>query len=46
VPSWRVAHVVYECRSLLQVNTNARLKLDNRSTNEAAHRAGRLCLNH
>ena len=46
VPSWRVAHVVYECRSLLQVNTNARLELDNRSTNEATHHAGRLCLNH
>ena len=44
--SWRVFHVIYECRSLLQANTRARLKFNSRLTNEAAHCASRLYLNH
>ena len=45
VSSWRVTHVVFEYRSLLQDNTRVRLEFGSRSTNEVAHRVGRQCLN-
>ena len=35
IPSWRVAHVIYECRILLQDNTSTRLEFGSRSPNEA-----------
>ena len=46
VPSWRVAHVVFECRSLLKDNTRATLEFSIRSMNEATHCINCQCLNH
>ena len=46
VPSWRVAHGVFECRTLLKDSTRARLEFSSRSMNEAAHCINRQCLNH
>ena len=46
MPSWRITHVICECRNVLQDNTRAKRKFSGRAMNEAAHLTGRRCLNH